>query len=402
MPYRVGVVRTIKRIRARASKILMIHLHILLLLLHIVHANNAGCTAHSYCQATFPDPTRYYSPPGMSLLHVSAILRHGDRTPIEPLLNEQWRSLVEPAFQEEAGGLSGLLTIKGQGQHRQLGGILRDIYIKRLGFLPATFDPAILKVRSTHFSRTLHSAKALLSGLYPSIPSIPVEVEAGGPILTEHRSDCPRLRQLLRTHQDKSVYRHFRRQMRNLQGPSAISFFHLADNYFCMACRGASEGNEYCRVSREAFRFLIVEGAADREMAKLQAGALIGGIVSATTAAAFNDTRTFNILAAHDSTIAYLHGAFQTGQYEWPPYAANLLVEVWRKEESTPPDWNTQLPDPSIYIRIIYNGIYLVLPWCQEEDSLYCPLAHFLQFISSVIPTNMPSECKPVTNGDAY
>ena len=39
------------------------------------------------------------------------------------------------------------------------------------------------------------------------------------------------------------------------------------------------------------------------------------------------------IYSAHDSTIAVLAQYFESQDHTWPPFASNLIIEVWESDE---------------------------------------------------------------------
>ncbi|GFR44810.1 hypothetical protein Agub_g6146 [Astrephomene gubernaculifera] len=74
------------------------------------------------------------------------------------------RSAVLPG-----GCRKGELTRLGQQQALQLGVWLREQYVLRRGFMPATHQPGLLEARSTNVSRTLATLRGVLTGLYPDL-----------------------------------------------------------------------------------------------------------------------------------------------------------------------------------------------------------------------------------------
>ena len=99
-----------------------------------------------------------------------------------------------------AGGCKkGQLTAMGQLQALQLGGWLRERYVDRNGFLPVSYDPQALKVRSTNISRTLDTVTGVLTGLYPGTDEpilIETSTDASEYLYPNHRS-CKRLSELI-------------------------------------------------------------------------------------------------------------------------------------------------------------------------------------------------------------
>lgn len=102
------------------------------------------------------------------------VLRHGDRTPLNtlPLTSYCW-----------AQG-KGQLTSKGVQQLFNLGIQMRERYINDNQLLTSNYRKETVFVWSTDFERTIISAHALLSGLYPlqSFHGDPTTVLAHQPI----------------------------------------------------------------------------------------------------------------------------------------------------------------------------------------------------------------------------
>lgn len=107
---------------------------------------------------------------GDRLIFAIDIVRHGDRNPVIEI----------PKSPHQWDGELSALTQTGIEREHQLGKFLRREYIYKSSLLSEQLNPATLYVRSTETKRTIRSAKALLSGLYPQEFSggleIPVEV----------------------------------------------------------------------------------------------------------------------------------------------------------------------------------------------------------------------------------
>lgn len=179
-----------------------------------------GCRAHSYCQAGIPKMETIQFPPiegSLKLMHVSIIVRHGDRTPIlQPQTTDgdstnkangmpDWHSLVEVGghldelkepkttgvFQGNSdSGSPGMLTAKGWQQLEALGRAIREVYAPRL-FGPTDSSSIFVQnndgklenieeedvyVRSTPLARTFLSAKAFIKGFFDANNRVPVNV----------------------------------------------------------------------------------------------------------------------------------------------------------------------------------------------------------------------------------
>jgi acid phosphatase len=92
------------------------------------------------------------------LIFAIDMVRHGDRMPLHSL-----PAVSDYPSKEKLGQL----TAKGMEQHFHLGKKLRQYYVEEAKLLPKQFDNATIFIRSTDFDRTIMSAQALLTGLYP-------------------------------------------------------------------------------------------------------------------------------------------------------------------------------------------------------------------------------------------
>jgi hypothetical protein len=64
----------------------------------------------------------------------------------------------------------------------------------------------------------------------------------------------------------------------------------------------------------------------------------------------------------------------------WPPYASNLIFEVWR--DST---------DSEAYVRVLFNGQVMKLPGCGLRE--LCPLEAYVEFMQKNCLLHDPSRC---------
>ncbi|KAI8070398.1 histidine phosphatase superfamily [Gongronella butleri] len=161
---------------------------------------------YDYCLATAPVPHKYKPlDDDAELAFVQAILRHGDRTPLNTFPHDDmvWNDCshqLDTITLTDAGskmpnkhmGMAvqqriftaqgnstfsfdmyrgdcefGQLTDKGKDMHRDLGRQLRSIYVDQLGYLPNDFELEQMFVRTTNVWRTKNSAEGLMDGLYP-------------------------------------------------------------------------------------------------------------------------------------------------------------------------------------------------------------------------------------------
>ena len=109
-----------------------------------------------------------------------------------------------------------------------------------------------------------------------------------------------------------------------------------------------------------------------------------------------------------DDTIAGLLSAVQAQDWSWPPYASNMLWELWEDTQSTSAEHSLNLHSAAakeappvaatapagksnLFVRILYNGLTLKLPWCTLSN---CPLEEFVEWMqNSAVPEDLLAEC---------
>ncbi|KAJ2391979.1 hypothetical protein GGI05_002800 [Coemansia sp. RSA 2603] len=312
----------------------------------------------------------------------------------------------------------GELTDTGKKQHQNLGSQLRSIYVNKLGFLPDWLDnPNKLYVRTTHYHRTKNSAEQLLGGLYPfrgvtddmKIPmyTYPVEIET----MDANSDACPAVDTVWYDIISSSPYQTFftgqSALMSKLAGILNVSgstwtmvWDGYADTLFTRMCQNkglpCSSNGSVCATSAD--RDQVKRNAnfdwaykyRDHPLAKtytrLHIGSFIGtlrdqlqNVVAGTTGSV-----KFALYSGHDTTIGPILGSLKASnrQMLWPPYASNLIFEVWKKT------------DGSRYVRVLYNGEVLKLQdgfkWC---DLSACPINTFTTYLANYIPSDITTEC---------
>lgn len=113
------------------------------------------------------------------------------------------------------------LTDKGRQTTLALGCRLRHLYVEQLKFLPCSIsDPNAIYLRSSPFSRSMHSLLQVFTGLYPSESR---STGFGKPAVTTSRiSDetimpnedfCPRLVELVKAYSGRTAWKCKRRNV---------------------------------------------------------------------------------------------------------------------------------------------------------------------------------------------
>ncbi|KAF9293960.1 hypothetical protein BGZ88_004640 [Linnemannia elongata] len=414
---------------------------------------------YNYCQAPRPTLETYPAPKveGATLLHSQLFIRHGDRAPISVLpldLDLTWECSNSSAYSFTGPGLGstekspyhyanvvahqvvtipagspfasrlmwkgscapGQLTPVGALQHRKLGAALRQIYVDKLNFLPETYDPTTVHIRSTDVWRTKQSAENLMAGLYGvqgkfassappvlQIHTLPVEVD----YLTINAGACPRIAQL-RAHIEKSseVLKRlkddnddFSKQLTRILGAEKpwSGFMDTVLPRIChnkpLQCRedgNVGSGNN-CITESIANRILDNVAIQTTEMyrdaqgvfdvLRLGMGPLSSDIKENLLAAKADGKVRLSFYSGHDTTILPLLGLFDAEDMRWPAYASNILVELWKTLHG------------EYFVRVLYNQAVLATKsnWCDLE---WCPMDGFVAHLDRFIYQDSMAECQ--------
>ncbi|PAA53387.1 hypothetical protein BOX15_Mlig007630g2, partial [Macrostomum lignano] len=120
------------------------------------------CRTSAAAQASKEESVSQSAP---SLLQVTLLYRHGERTPVHTFPLDPYKQLFRPYGSEQ-------LLEEGVRQHFELGKYLRRRY---WSLLPRRFNVTRMHVRSTDTDRTIMSAQANLAGLFPEQCSAAVD-----------------------------------------------------------------------------------------------------------------------------------------------------------------------------------------------------------------------------------
>ncbi|KAG0021459.1 Acid phosphatase-like protein 2 [Podila clonocystis] len=400
--------------------------------------SNADGTRYNYCQAPFPNSDTHPEPKarfvnGSVLTSVQMFIRHGDRTPtsaIEADVNVTWdcdnlgsyiytsaenhldpgnsikftnavarQVIVSPRkspfsrYNWKGSCTPGQLTPLGAQQHRTLGATLREIYVNRWKFLPAEFDPSALYVRSTEGRPPVFQMEVVPSAVeYMKINS--------------HL--CPKAKKLERAIKGSASYKQVQAEARDISedareiiGPD-VSLQDAVLPRLCHNLEPYCEDGQPDRCITPAIGDLVstksaLETAAlyrdapeSREYLRLGMGPLAKDIVDNFVTATQRTTvfrrssstvPQFKLYSGHDTTIAPLLGLLESTDMRWPPYASNLIFELWTA------------PSGERFVRIFQNGnvMQTTTKWCNLE---WCPMSQFAANMEKYIPQDILDECE--------
>ncbi|KAF9312711.1 Lysophosphatidic acid phosphatase type 6 [Podila horticola] len=319
--------------------------------------------------------------------------------------------------------IPGQLTPVGAWQHRALGAALRDLYVDQLQFLPPTFDPQTVYIRSTDVWRTKQSAENLMAGLYGTqrdssssssdtvappvlqIHTLPAEMD----YLTMNGAACPRMGQLrsqiakaspvLKQLREDNVK--FNEKLKSLLGTERTWSGYM-DTILPRVCHGQplqcgksddkNDEEEEC-VTRDTATKILENVAIETtemyrdaegifEVLQLGIGPLAQEIKHNLVAAKDGTTKVLlNVYSGHDTTLSPLLGMLDSQDVRWPPYAANMLVELWKADSG------------EHFVRVIYNHkvVETKSGWC---DLSWCPLDKFTAHLDRFYVADLFKECQ--------
>ncbi|XP_040278955.1 lysophosphatidic acid phosphatase type 6 [Bufo bufo] len=353
---------------------------------------------------------------------VQVVFRHGARTPLKPIPHKEqveWTPTLLEApehtqfnyrvtdleggpqppspFEEryrssklKGGAFPGQLTTIGMQQMFSLGARLRRLYMEERRFLSPVFNPSEVYVRSTNIVRNVESTRCLLAGLFQHKQDGPVTIvttEADDEILYPNYQGCKELKVLtsgrmpLASSQPgmTDVLKKLHQDL-NIDNTKQVDFFLLLDNLLAEQVHGFPFSIQYeSHLQQSEQRVIDIVSyimGPNREVLKLCVGPFLHtlqGNMLETTRRSAKDTqpRKLFLYATHDVTLIPLLMAFGVFDQKWPPYAADITLELYQHRPSK--EWFT---------RLSYNGKEQVVRGC---SSGLCPLDQFLNALSEFV-----------------
>lgn len=369
----------------------------------------------------------------LKLRFVEVIHRHGARTPTNYMHDETKEKFAQkwgkcPRVHDDGTVKDkpcalGDLTFVGAAQLKSFGTRLRERYVDS-GFLPHLYDPSALHVRCTNFTRTTLSVLHLFYGLYPEgmetktsksfLDSIQRRTNANESLFPNYYA-CKRLREHFDDLKSSRPQAHLIKQPEVMAAQQEIhdvlqlpwekkiySFVHLHDFIKC----GETEGHSFPHTLSPALKQHAITAAthilhmflhADGPSMRLAAGPLLTelftridekiAVLSAPTPSSSSSVAAspptpqpmpnMIVYSAHDTTLAPLAYVLGVTDYEWPKFAANLILELVE---------DTSIKgDDRWMVRLLYN----------ERAKALVPYKLLKSSMASHLHVDWINECQP-------
>ncbi|XP_049638240.1 lysophosphatidic acid phosphatase type 6 [Suncus etruscus] len=288
----------------------------------------------------------------------------------------------------KGGMCAGQLTQVGMQQMFSLGEKLRKKYVEETHFLSPAFNPLEVFIRSTNIYRNLESTRCLLAGLFrhQKGPAIIHTDDASSEVLYPNFENCRSLRERTRGRKrGVSLLPGLLEDLEKVKDGLGISQSDTVDFLSLLDHMAAEKAHNFstCSVLRR-FAQIIEQRAVDtvlyvmhnnnREGLQMSVGPflhllqdhLLKGTDSATLP---GDNRKLYLYAAHDVTLIPLLMALDIYDNKWPPFAADLTLELYQHRESK--KW---------FVQLHYLGKEQVPRGCPHG---ICPLDKFLDAMSA-------------------
>ncbi|XP_021935195.1 prostatic acid phosphatase isoform X2 [Zootermopsis nevadensis] len=339
-----------------------------------------------------------------SLVFVSALYRHGDRTPVSSYPTDPYNNL---SYWPVGWGQ---LTNIGKNQHYELGQWLRKRYSD---VLPKMYSREDIYVRSTDVDRTLMSAASNLAGLYPpegdqkwnknidwqpipvhTVPESMDEILAGKRPCASYDAELlrvktsPEMRRYNEEHAD--LYRYTSEQSgSNIHDPESLEF--LCNTLFIEELYNLTLPNwtksVYPQKMMSVSSYSFTVPAKTRLLQRLKIGPLVRQVIRHMMEkrdGTMKPDYKMTMYSAHDTTVANFLMALGIFDEQSPPYRSLVLVELWKNDQA---EYQVKVLYRNSTTHDPYN---LAIPGCASV----CPLEKFADLLKPVIPVSWEKECK--------
>ncbi|KAF9975051.1 hypothetical protein BGZ73_001411 [Actinomortierella ambigua] len=132
------------------------------------------------------------------------------------------------------------------------------------------------------------------------------------------------------------------------------------------------------------------DGKDMQKLMRLVAGPLVADLRRGLVQARHKGPVRFTLFSGHDDTVTTMLGVLKSKDIRWPPYASNLLFELWKVPCEHTFHGCGSTEDDDYYVRVFYNGAVVDADWC---DLNWCPYEKFIDYLDTYIPEDFHAEC---------
>lgn len=363
------------------------------------------------------------------LISVHMFTRHGARTPLhiikgleeaeytsdllEPYVKAKYKlkTLENEDFEDiisyydhvnyknklKGGAGRGQLTKVGEKQMFDLGRRIREKYIDKLKFISPYYDTNQLYARSSHYKRTINSAKSFLAGLYceshldePENPFIINVHKLHDDCLFPNALSCSYLAQMYQFIEKLDLYTSHLEYIENLNqlidklknygDNSNLTFTMFRDDMSARKVHNLPVPSHLEELFEKSDRYASIELTSSlRHNIKISCGRLLLLIKNSILETHKNDLndikndyQKFRYFSAHDSSLNAILCAFDymnDSNESWPPFAAHIEIELWKNLRE----------NNEYFVRVYYCDKPVIMPGCRDQK---CKLEKFLEILN--------------------
>lgn len=350
------------------------------------------------------------------LVLLQVLFRHGDRSPTRTFPTDQHAGVWTRGL--------GQLTKQGIWRSYNLGKYLKKTFIDDLGFLPPTFNVDEVRVRSTGYDRTIMTAQAVMTGLYPPateeekwnpenplFPWQPIPIHSvpkKDDLILRYGNRCPRYWHLkdevlkhnpeLKAFEKNETNRKALDVAKEHSGLTDIEdwkLYQLYDTLLVEQLYGLTMPAWADETVMKVLERLTVLDyqlmTSTTEMARLAAGNLLGELlnnIENKMTGDENKQKAF-LYSAHDSTIMALLGVLEVPYDALPEYNAFIAMELFKGTDGFKVKVSYRT-DASVYPE---DPKPIILPACREQ--VLCPVEKVREYYRKMEMIDYKSECQP-------
>ena len=300
----------------------------------------------SFVTLSQSDPTREL---------VILLFRHGDRSPANPYENYPNASAWPQGY--------GQLTVKGMQQQYALGEFIKKTYVTSK-YLPSPYNRTDLYIRSTDVDRTIMSAQAQLSAVFPPTGAqvwdnsllwqpIPVHTvsDNNDNVLRAYDKKCPAYTDTITQFMSSQEYKDMSNKYQDLfktisqatgDTVNLKNIWQFADTIYCDQQHNITLpkwGKDNFDTLRVLNDWDLKSNFARKEVQKFIAGRLLWYFWQLIDARMNNSVGIkAYFLSGHDVTIIALLSAFNIWNELQPPYASLVMAELFNNNDT----WSIQ------------------------------------------------------------